>query len=391
MAAAIAAVLWAAPSCGTADPETPSDFNAKISVTKTEVTSDKGNLFVQVSAPTSSSWTLSLSVSGRDGWASLSATSGTGPKSVILSYDENTDETPRSVTVTLSGPATSSLTIVQAGKTKAPVEQKPALNGFVTPSTKAGWLELPATSSSDQMDLLVHTVKEGGTTRRDWSCYWNYDDLVAMWVAYPLNKGLIGSGSRSDAWGLDPLLPADKQPVIARAFGSGNNGHYDRGHQIPSADRLSYSQNVTTFYGTNMTPQDNDFNAGIWASLESKVRGWGSSSDTLYVVTGCVLKDTKYYALDNVGKRVTVPTAYYKAVLRYQKNSTMGVSGYMGCALYLEHDGKLGGSLKPFAMSIDALEEKLGIDLFVNLPSVVGETAAGKIEAEDPGTISWWW
>ena len=42
-------------------------------------------------------------------------------------------------------------------------------------------------------------------------------------------------------------------------------------------------------------------------------------------------------------------------------------------------------------MSIDALEEKLGIDLFVNLPAVIGKSAAAAVEAEDPKTQQWWW
>ena len=41
-------------------------------------------------------------------------------------------------------------------------------------------------------------------------------------------------------------------------------------------------------------------------------------------------------------------------------------------------------------MSIDALEEKLGIDLFVNLSGVIGESDAAAVEAEDPKTQKWW-
>ena len=40
-------------------------------------------------------------------------------------------------------------------------------------------------------------------------------------------------------------------------------------------------------------------------------------------------------------------------------------------------------------MSIDALEEKLGIDLFVNLPKKVGEAKAAEIEAKAPSENVW--
>jgi hypothetical protein len=42
-------------------------------------------------------------------------------------------------------------------------------------------------------------------------------------------------------------------------------------------------------------------------------------------------------------------------------------------------------------MSIDDLEKKLGIDLFVNLPTVIGQATADKVEAQEPSTVSWWW
>ena len=40
-------------------------------------------------------------------------------------------------------------------------------------------------------------------------------------------------------------------------------------------------------------------------------------------------------------------------------------------------------------MSIAALEEKLGIDLFVNLPAKVGDAKAAEIEAKAPTVNTW--
>lgn len=42
------------------------------------------------------------------------------------------------------------------------------------------------------------------------------------------------------------------------------------------------------------------------------------------------------------------------------------------------------------AISIDELEKKLGIDLYVNLPAKVGRSAAEQIEAQDPRNVSVW-
>ena len=107
-----------------------------------------------------------------------------------------------------------------------------------------------------------------------------------------------------------------------------------------------------------MTPQRAELNQHSWANLESKVRSWANRADTCYVVTGCITEGSNKYAWDNVGKRVIVPTHYYKAVLRYSKNSTFGHSGYIACAILLEHRGYGDNNdFKPYAMSIDELEK----------------------------------
>ena len=250
-------------------------------------------------------------------------------------------------------------------------------------SSKAGWMELPATSATDGQDLLIHSFPDGG---RNYAAYWDYANLVASWVAYPLCAGNIGtSGGRTDSFALDPLLPRDKQPYIPSAFKNGNAGSFDRGHQIPSADRLDWRVNLETFFGTNMTPQDNGLNGNAWGSLEIKVRNWAknSATDTLYVVTGCTGADvTKKYALDYDDKHIAVPAGYYKALLRLSKDKN-----YTALGIYYDNASSNDTNFKGRAMSIDELEKKVGVDFFVNLPDDIEKS----VEAADPGAESWWW
>ena len=246
------------------------------------------------------------------------------------------------------------------------------------------WLELPATSSEDGHSFLHHTMYLGSQETRSFSLYWDYDNMVARWVAYPLYRKAIGYGTRSDKWGLDKLLERSEQPVLATTYTSSDGKTYDRGHQIPSADRLSYESNVKTFAFTNMTPQLNDLNGGIWAELENTVRLWAkrSETDTLYVVTGCYVDDSETFVKDNDGKTVTVPTHYYKALLRvYQGN-------YNAIGFWLEHRKYSNNKVdKTIAVSIDELEELTGEDFFVNLPDGIEAT----VEASDPKSDNWWW
>lgn len=356
----------------------------EVSVKTPSVASGKGQMFVNVKC--SGNWTLSLvSDEGEVDWAELSVTSGAGDKSnVILAYQVNATENVRKLTIVLdNGLKWVSCTVQQAAAGKHPEPDPDPVPDIDL--AKTGWLELPS-MDDPELGYYSHSFEMRGKEYRNYSFGWSQDDLVALWVAYPLcsmytNKTV----SRTNAWAYDPLLGED---YSSAPFG-GYGGSYARGHQIPSADRLcSYEANAQTFYGTNMTPQLNQHNEGLWASLEGMVRNIANTSDTTYVVTGCVVKGSTKFTEDSDGKKMTVPVAYYKALLRYSKASTL--STWAAAAFYTEHKDYGYTPFRDVAMSIDQLEEILGIDLFVNLPAKVGESRAAELEAEDPTTNSIW-
>lgn len=388
-------VMLALSSCGSGGKE---DVLPPTVEVKTAVVEAGGySQFIYVKA--SSSWRITItSVDGGEpvDWIIADPSSGSGDMDVTLKVEENKSEKERSAVITVENSAgKASKTISQKAKGSDVKPDPTPSGGNLSPKTE--WMELPAIPEG--MDAFTHSMTVGSVSTRNYSFLWDYDNLVAPWVAYPLCEWNIGNNiKRTNAWGLDPLLPEGKQPVLFRGFSKGNNGWYARGHQIPSADRLtSYESNSMTFYGTNMTPQIQEgFNGDIWKTLEDKVRGWARDSDTLYVVTGCVIDykdgETVKYALDNNGKKVTVPTAYYKAVLRYMKSSTFGYSGYSACAVWLDHKVYSTKTIdSSYSMSVDDLEKRLNIDFFVNLPAKVGEETTARIEAEDPKDVAWWW
>jgi endonuclease G len=245
------------------------------------------------------------------------------------------------------------------------------------------WLELPKMENPQHL-FFTHYFTHKSSKTRNYSYYWDVENLVAHWVAYPLNDGLAGSGSRTDDWGLDPKLPRNMQPVLFRGF----RGGYDRGHQLPSADRLTREANVQTFYGTNMTPQLGSLNQQGWASFEGDVRDWSRQFDTLYVVTGCMVEGSTKVAYDNDNKAVAVPTAYFKALLGYKKDLSIAAStaGYLAIGFYYPHEAYSGGHMEK-SMTIDELEKKTGMDFFVNLLAKAGQSLADKIESVKD---SWW-
>ena len=358
----------------------------EVSVKTPVVDSGKGQMFVNVKCD--GRWTLAL-VDAVDGgevdWASLSVTSGSDNKSnVVLSYQVNASEQSRKLDIILDdGLHWVACSVEQMGSGKQPEpEPDPAPD---TELPKTGWLELPAMDDPG-LGYYSHSFKMNGKTYRNYSFGWSQEDRVALWVAYPLCKLYTnGSAGRTNEWALDPLLGEDS----AAPFG-GYAGSYARGHQLPSADRqCCYEANAQTFYGTNMTPQLNAHNEGIWADLEGRVRGWANTSDTTYVVTGVVVSPSSKKEKDSYGKSVTVPDAYFKAVLKYSKSSTLGM--WNAAAFYLEHKAYSGNVGKEHSMSVDKLEEITGIDFFVNLPAKLGDDQAAAVESADPAKSSVWW
>ena len=355
---------------------------SELSVTLSAETSGKDAGQVGVVIRTTGAWMLDLDYAGEQtGWATLSHTSGSGYKSnVKLSFGENKSGEPRTVRVVLS----TDTDAVEAAFTQTIDEADPL--GGVSDRATAAWLELPETQSGDGLTWGWHSMQVNTTRVRNYSFYWSSSDHLSFWVAYPLNKGLISSGSRSNRWEFDPLIPQSEQACTPYGgFGSG----YDRGHQLPSADRYSYTGNIQTFYPTNMTPQRSAFNQNIWAKLEGTVRDWvqsiNSATDTLYVVTGCVVEGSSLSRqAGGSGPYVTVPTAYYKALLLRSRSA-----GYSACGIWLDHSSSASATTYSDMMSISDLEKKTGVNFFVNLPSVVGSAKAAEIESKAPSSAQW--
>lgn len=386
---ALAALAAGASAC---DKPEPFDANTSVVLRSAELETEGGNAFVSVTC--NGDWTLSLAFSDGGGWATVTPSSGSGSKNNIqLSYGANESKEGRSLTLVLrpSNGAEARSTAYQEGK------DPPKTYGYDVAPMK--WLELPATVSGDGRDLLVHSSGGGAYKNerssgvRNWSCYYDYENYLSQWVAYPLNNKLIGSGSRTNSWGYDPLLPSDLQQSITTSFSATHRYYsdplYDRGHQIPSADRLSYSANVSTFYPTNMTPQSGKFNSEVWAALEGRVRGWAGKADTLYVVTGCVYSPDGQRVYDTAAHSIAVPTAYFKAVLFKGTNTYTVADGYMAAGFLLPHDDSIAGKdCLDYICSIDQLESETEIDFFPNLADVIGKEKSDKIEAETPS--KWW-
>lgn len=346
----------------------------KVSVKVETVSFEAGQVFVSVTSK--ESWTLSIVSEDRSGdvdWASLNVTSGTGNKSnIILTYKANEGETARSLYV-----------VADTGTQKAQClfSQNGASQQEETDIKKTRWLELPA-MNDENLRYFSHSFEMGGKKYRNYSFGWSQENYLAEWVAYPLCSMYTRGSVEDSKWIRNPLFSDEYQPDFRRSFGFSMG--YERGHQIANADRKCCQEaNQQTYFYTNATLQHKSFNGAIWKNLESNLRSAAQSADTLYVVTGCVLSDSPEYIQDDDGRDVPIPSGYFKAALRYHKASTQGV--WLGAAFYLDHKTYSYEDIRAAeAMSIDELEEKLGMDFFVNLEDKIGKDAAEEVEAQNP-------
>ena len=215
----------------------------------------------------------------------------------------------------------------------------------------------------------------GGTTsgglRRNYTILYDENKRQPLWVAYPMYADCTGSADRTNAWDYDPDLPRNIQPVLEGSYQPQSMG-FNRGHMLGSAGRNATSNlNRSTFYYTNMVPQNSGQNSGIWNQIETlEQKSWGTSNtDTLYVVCGPIFTDAaRRFVKDDLGKNVRVPDAIFKVLLRK-------VSGeWLSMAVRMPNvTPPKGDSWKNHMVTVKSLEEELGFTFFTHLPADIAD------------------
>lgn len=186
-----------------------------------------------------------------------------------------------------------------------------------------------------------------------------YEDAEqAEWLAYELKKKyIINNDFKRPYFIEDPEVKSESAD-----WRNYKRSGYDKGHLCPAGDmEFSKSAYDDTFYTSNISPQNHDFNGGIWNRLEQKVRYWAQRYDGVYVVTGGVLKNTS----KSIGKeKVVVPDFFYKIIL----DDSDGKYKMIG---FLVPNEKSNKPLYDFVVSVDSIEKMTGIDFFPKLEDSV--------------------
>ncbi|MBR5852747.1 MAG: DNA/RNA non-specific endonuclease [Alistipes sp.] len=354
-------------------------IGSKAYISNTEIKGDSKNCAVVLSAQQGTSYTIA--VESAEDWAHFSngatyieGTMETGDKVVYIYFDKNP-----------SGQSRDAVVVVEFSDEEVFELEFTQHSYDSTIAIDREWAELPLCKNEDNYIYNTHYGRMGSKSNaRNYTFCFDPDYRASVWVAYPLHSSYTtGSGNRDySSFGYDPTVSTSCQANM----GAGSyNGRYDRGHQIPAADRkCSQEMMDQTFYATNMTPQQANFNQKKWGALEGKVRNM-ICSDTLYVVTGAYFEGEHHSSIykqtnDRSGNVCPTPTYYYKALLRTKKGNTgkridqiSDASQLRAIAFWMEHaDTGNDTNIKATdCISVAELEEITGFTFFPMLDDAI--------------------
>jgi endonuclease G, mitochondrial len=147
---------------------------------------------------------------------------------------------------------------------------------------------------------------------------------IPVWVGWHLQSEDIGSTPRQDDFRGDPKLPTNWFKVETSNY---SGSLFDRGHNIPSADRTSsVAANSSTFLMTNIIPQAPMLNQGPWEGLEDHIRNTlvGTTKEAYifsgnYGVGGYNSNNVLANTIDN--GNITVPNRIWKVAVIMPKGN----------------------------------------------------------------------
>lgn len=226
---------------------------------------------------------------------------------------------------------------------------------FVEEEAQMEQVEVGQNPKQDTNEFFLPTSTTGQVIHHEgYSLSYSEPHEQAEWVAYELKKEHLSNSNFKR-----PYFEIDKAVKTGAAdWRNYRNSGYDRGHLCPAGDR-KYSKEAhdETFLTSNISPQRNEFNSGIWNRLEQKVRYWASKYDGVFVVTGGVLKGP----METIGQeKVAVPKHFYKVLIDVNTGEPKMIT------FLIPHEPS-NKPLHEFVVSVDSLEALTGIDFFPEL------------------------
>lgn len=172
------------------------------------------------------------------------------------------------------------------------------------------------TSSSNLNEVII--------SRKQYVVSYNRTNRAPNWAAWKLDSSDIGHIGRTNVFLADDVLEnylSTKSEHVVQPtdyYGS----CFDRGHQVPSADRDDTTENnQATFMMSNMIPQTAYLNRVIWEHLESYTRDLViNQGKKVYIIAGPIYDED--FGKIGPEKNIPVPSKNFKIIFILDANQT---------------------------------------------------------------------
>ena len=218
-----------------------------------------------------------------------------------------------------------------------------------------------SSSSGDDLTEVIVPQKNTPLKRYAYRVWYSDQMRIPLAVAWYLTGNHVSGSFKRKGVAFHPDEEVSNPVTTFDYMQSG----YSRGHMCPSGDnKWSQRAQEESFLMTNICPQNGKLNGGDWNDLEVLCRTWAKRYDRVYIVCGPVLRGDSHKTIGRQrSRRITVPEAFYKVVLRTGKNPA---------AIGFIYDNN--GSSQPMhqaVRSVDEIEQITGLDFFSSLPDDV--------------------
>jgi endonuclease G len=172
---------------------------------------------------------------------------------------------------------------------------------------------------SDSSEIII--------SRNQYIISYNKERRAPNWVAWKLEASQIGNSGRTNNFVVDTELENYLVKTGSSAHAVDPNEYkgscFDRGHQIPSADRSdSVDDNQMTFFMSNMIPQTPYLNRVVWEHLEQYTRDLVQQQNKkVYVIAGPIYDDN--FGAIGPHHDIPVPSKDFKAIIILDPNQTL--------------------------------------------------------------------
>ncbi len=170
----------------------------------------------------------------------------------------------------------------------------------------------------------LNQVPEIFISRDQYLISYNKNHRMLNWAAWKVESSDLGHIGRTNSFAVDTDLETYLNQTSEHAVTplDYQGSCFDRGHQVPSADRDdSILNNEMTFLMSNMIPQTAYLNRVIWEHLEQYTRNLVNTQEKkVYIIAGPIF-DQDFGSI-GTNHDIPIPSKDFKIIFILDKNQT---------------------------------------------------------------------